>query len=298
MELMPLLLFASVIAVLLAGFPVAFSLAGTALSFAVIGMVTGTFDESYLEALPNRLFGIMTNETLIAVPLFVFMGVMLERSRLADQLLRSLAQMMRTSGRRLPPRRCLEILGPVCDVLAEAHAAGLVHRDIKPENIFLHQTPRGEIVKVLDFGIAKLVGEAVAIHVLDDLLDERTRVERRGLVEPRALLHAMSAEGYRAIGMTGLEREDRVTLARRAPELAGQLVDKGSVTIDGVSLTVVRVVPDGFHVALIPHTLAVTTLSELAVGDAVNLEVDVFGKYVKQYLDRILPGLVSGAQAG
>lgn len=82
------------------------------------------------------------------------------------------------------------------------------------------------------------------------------------------------------------------------PELAGQLVDKGSVTIDGVSLTVVRVVPDGFHVALIPHTLAVTTLSELSAGDAVNLEVDVFGKYVKQYLDRILPGLVSGAGPG
>jgi len=91
MEFMPVLLFACVIAVLLAGFPVAFSLAGTALSFAVIGMLTGTFDESYLEALPNRLFGIMINETLVAVPLFVFMGVMLERSRLAEDLLDTLS---------------------------------------------------------------------------------------------------------------------------------------------------------------------------------------------------------------
>lgn len=79
------------------------------------------------------------------------------------------------------------------------------------------------------------------------------------------------------------------------PELAGQLVDKGSVTVDGVSLTVAGVVSDGFHVALIPHTLEVTTLSELEVGESVNLEVDVFGKYVKQYLDRILPGLVGAA---
>jgi len=78
-------------------------------------------------------------------------------------------------------------------------------------------------------------------------------------------------------------------------ELAGQLVDKGSVTIDGVSLTVVAVVEDGFHVALIPHTLEVTTLSELSAGDDVNLEVDVFGKYVKQYLDRVLPGMVDRA---
>jgi riboflavin synthase len=80
-------------------------------------------------------------------------------------------------------------------------------------------------------------------------------------------------------------------------EVAGQLVAKGSVTIEGVSLTVVDVVRDGFHVALIPHTLDVTTLSKLAVGDRVNLEVDVFGKYVKQYLDRVLPDLVAGAQS-
>ncbi len=62
---------------------------------------------------------------------------------------------------KLSPRRCLEIVEPVCDVLAEAHDAGLVHRDIKPENVFLHRTARGEEVKVCDFGIAKLVGESV-----------------------------------------------------------------------------------------------------------------------------------------
>ena len=73
--------------VLLAGYPVAFSLAGSALLFAFVGELTGTFDASFLQALPNRLYGIMTNSTLVAVPLFVFMGVMLERSKVADQLL-------------------------------------------------------------------------------------------------------------------------------------------------------------------------------------------------------------------
>ena len=58
---------------------------------------------------------------------------------------------------QLPLARCVEILVPVCEVLAAAHAAGLVHRDIKPENVFLHRTPGGETVKVLDFGIAKLI---------------------------------------------------------------------------------------------------------------------------------------------
>jgi tripartite ATP-independent transporter DctM subunit len=91
---MSLALFVAIGAALMAGFPVAFTLAGVALLFAGLGVVTGTFDPSFLEAFPNRVFGIMTNETLIAVPVFVFMGVMLERSRLADQLLQSLAKLM------------------------------------------------------------------------------------------------------------------------------------------------------------------------------------------------------------
>jgi serine/threonine protein kinase len=56
----------------------------------------------------------------------------------------------------LSVKRCAEILIPVCEVLAEAQKAGLIHRDIKPDNIFLHQTPEGEVVKVVDFGIAKI----------------------------------------------------------------------------------------------------------------------------------------------
>lgn len=70
-------------------------------------------------------------------------------------------------------------------------------------------------------------------------------------------------------------------------EMAQYLVPKGSVTIDGVSLTVVDAEDDGFDVALIPHTLEVTTLGRLGVGDRVNLEADIIGKYVKRYLDRV-----------
>jgi tripartite ATP-independent transporter DctM subunit len=91
-----LALFLTVIVVLLAGFPVAFSLAGTALMFAFVGVLTGWFDASFLTAMPSRLFGIMTNETLIAVPLFVFMGVMLERSRIAESLLETLSLLFGT----------------------------------------------------------------------------------------------------------------------------------------------------------------------------------------------------------
>lgn len=93
MEIMAIGLFLCVFVFLLSGFPVAFTLAGTALLFAAIGTYTGTFDVAFLEALPNRLYGIMINQVLLAVPLFVFMGVMLERSKIAENLLETMAQL-------------------------------------------------------------------------------------------------------------------------------------------------------------------------------------------------------------
>lgn len=91
MEWVAALLFIAVIVILLAGFPVAFTLGGTALLFAGFGVLSGTFHEALLSGLPNRIFGIMTNETLVAVPLFVFMGVTLERARIAEDLLETLS---------------------------------------------------------------------------------------------------------------------------------------------------------------------------------------------------------------
>jgi len=81
-----------------------------------------------------------------------------------------------------------------------------------------------------------------------------------------------------------------------AADFADLLVEKGSVAIDGVSLTVVGVTETGFDVALIPHTLDVTTLGGLQPGDPVNLEADVLGKYVKRYLERVLPAAAGGAE--
>ena len=93
-ELIPLLMFGVICLVLLAGFPVAFSLAGTALIFAGLGIATNTFESAFLGAIPNRLYGDMTNMTLVAVPLFVFMGVLLEKSNLAQDLLSNMAEII------------------------------------------------------------------------------------------------------------------------------------------------------------------------------------------------------------
>ena len=93
-EYIPFLMFVCVCLVLMAGYPVAFTLAGTALLFALAGTLSGHFDMAFLQAMPNRLFGTMDNTTLIAVPLFVLMGVMLEKSRLSEDLLESMADLL------------------------------------------------------------------------------------------------------------------------------------------------------------------------------------------------------------
>jgi len=80
--------------------------------------------------------------------------------------------------------------------------------------------------------------------------------------------------------------EDRRLLVEAPPELLRYVVEKGSIAIDGVSLTVAALHDDAFEVALVPHTLEVTTLGTLAPGDPVNLEVDVLAKYVERFVKR------------
>lgn len=91
-EFIPLLMFLAVCLCLLTGYPVAFSLAGIALIFAFVGSTAGVFDISLLGAFPSRIFGTMSNVTLIAVPLFVFMGITLEKSRIAEELLENMGK--------------------------------------------------------------------------------------------------------------------------------------------------------------------------------------------------------------
>jgi tripartite ATP-independent transporter DctM subunit len=92
-EILDVLLFVAVLGLLLAGYPVAFVLGGTAILFGFIGHLLGVFDIWLLQALPQRIYGVMTNEVLIAIPLFVFMGTMLERSKVAEDLLDTVGRM-------------------------------------------------------------------------------------------------------------------------------------------------------------------------------------------------------------
>lgn len=87
-----LFMFAALIGCILLGFPVSFSIAGVAIAFAFLGALTGAMDLSLLGALAQRMFGVVTNTVLIAIPLFVFMGVILEKSRIAEELLETMGR--------------------------------------------------------------------------------------------------------------------------------------------------------------------------------------------------------------
>ena len=92
-EYAPLYMFAVVFLMLLLGYPVALTLAGTALLSAALGMAAGVFEPTFLLAVPNRLYGIIVNQTLIAVPLFILMGIILEKSKIAENLLHSMSSL-------------------------------------------------------------------------------------------------------------------------------------------------------------------------------------------------------------
>ena len=92
-EILAIIMFITTLALLLFGFPVAFTLAGSALIFAFIGDFLDIFNFRMLFFFPQRIYGIMINEALVAVPLFIFMGVMLEKTKIASKLLDSIGDL-------------------------------------------------------------------------------------------------------------------------------------------------------------------------------------------------------------
>ena len=134
------------------------------------------------------------------------------------------------------------------------------------------------------------IPETLARTSMGDLrVGSRINLERPLRADQRLDGHIVQGHVDETGTVARLERkgEDVRLHVDTTEEFARLLVEKGSVAIDGVALTVVGVRDDGFDVALIPHTLAVTTLGDRRPGDRVNLEADVLGKYVKRYLERL-----------
>ena len=118
----------------------------------------------------------------------------------------------------------------------------------------------------------------------------RVNVERSLLVTDRIGGHFVTGhvDGVGRIVKIDEEGQDSVKMwIEVAPDLTGMMIRKGSVAVDGISLTLVDVAAKQFSVCLIPHTLSITTLGYKGAGDSVNLEVDMLGKYVRKYFDEM-----------
>jgi riboflavin synthase len=196
----------------------------------------------------------------------VFTGIIVERGRLIGDPepsgqggVRLVLGHSPELGRRLEIGASLAVSG-VCLTITEL-APGRSTVELSPET--LSRTNLGGLRSGSEVNLepALRMGDALGGHMVQGHVDGTALVvDRQDLTEHRVLAFSIP------------------------PEVSPFLVEKGSVTVDGVSLTVSSLHPDRFEVALIPHTLEVTTLSRLEPGDRVNLEVDVIGKYVQRML--------------
>jgi len=196
----------------------------------------------------------------------VFTGIVVERGRLIEAPapsgqggVRLVIGHSEEVGRRLEIGASLAVSG-VCLTITELDATRS-KVELSPET--LSRTNLGELKQGSEVNLepALRMGDALGGHMVQGHVDSTASVvDRRDLEDHRVLAFSIPSE------------------------LAPYLVEKGSVTVDGVSLTISVLLPDRFEVALIPHTLEVTTLSSLQPGDRVNLEVDVIAKYVQRML--------------
>lgn len=151
--------------------------------------------------------------------------------------------------------------------------------------------------------VAAISGESLAFDAVRETLDctnigelkKGSRVNLERAMPAAGRLDGHIVQGH--VDATGCVRklvrsgDDVQFFIECPPDFSDLLVEKGSVAIDGVSLTVVAVEAEGFDVALIPHTLRETNLGEREPGQRVNLEADILGKYMRKYLERMLPAV-------
>ena len=167
----PFLMFAFVVAVLMTGYPVAFCLAGGALMFALFAHLLGWLDAGLLGAIPSRLFGVMENETLIAVPLFVFMGTLLERGKISEELLESLGRLFGKLRGGLAVSICVvgAILAASTGIVgATVVTMGLISLPVMLRRRYCHKLSCGVIAASGTLG--QIIPPSIVLVILGDVI--------------------------------------------------------------------------------------------------------------------------------
>jgi tripartite ATP-independent transporter DctM subunit len=232
-DFLSLALFATTCGVLLLGFPVAFSLAGTAFAFALLGAALGVFDLQLLLSLPSRWFGVMVNEVLVAVPLFVFMGVMLERSRLSEQLLETMGLLFG----RLPGGLGLSVT--IVGMLLAA-STGIVGATVVTMGLLALPTmlkagydPRLACGTICAAGtLGQIIPPSIVLVILGDILQgantEAQLAQGNFAPEPVSVVDLFAGALLPGLLLVGLYLTWQIVLAMVRPDLSPALVAAGA----------------------------------------------------------------------
>ncbi len=273
-EILSLLMFVATCGVLLLGFPVAFSLAGTALAFAAIGWGLDVFDMRLLGGLPSRYFGVMVNEVLVAVPLFVFMGVMLERSKIAEQLLETMGLLFGTLRGGLA--YSVTVVGMLLAASTGIVGATVVTMGLLslPTMLKAGYDPKLACGTICASGtLGQIIPPSIVLVILGDILQGANTQAQLALgnfaPEPVSVVDLFAGAMLPGLVLVGLYLVYEAAVAFLRPQAAPALVVAGE-TRDGLARQVM--------VALVPAALLiVAVLGSILLGIATPTESAAVG---------------------
>ncbi|PSQ96545.1 MAG: C4-dicarboxylate ABC transporter [Bacteroidetes bacterium SW_9_63_38] len=218
-ELLAPLMFAGALLLIFSGYPVAFSLGGTALIFAGIGVEVGTMSWSLLQAMPSRIFGVMSNFILLAVPFFIFMGTMLEKSGLAEDLLTTIGQLFGTvrGGLAVAVVFVGALLAAATGVVgASVVAMGLISMPVMLKYGYSKELSAGVITASGTLG--QIIPPSIVLIVLADQLGISVGDLFIGALVPGILLAGLY--GLYAAGVAVFDPESAPALPEKARDIA------------------------------------------------------------------------------
>lgn len=231
-EVLGPLMFAALFVLIFVGYPVAFSLGGTALVFAALGVAQGYFDWSLLYAFPERVFGVMSNYVLLSVPFFVFMGTMLERSRLAEELLHTIGGLFGPlrGGLALAVVFVGTLLAAATGVVgASVVAMGLISLPVMTRTGYSKELSAGVIAASGTLG--QIIPPSVVLVVLADQLTVSVGDLFVGALVPGLMLAGMYALYVIAVAWLVPNAAPAIPAAERHHDLRGLMLAVGKVML-------------------------------------------------------------------
>ena len=252
------IMFLGALALIFTGYPVAFALAGTALVFALLGSLVGHFDPILLRALPDRAFGVMSNYTLLAVPFFIYMGTVLEKSRLAEDLLETIGILFGRfrGGLAIGVIGVGALLAAATGVVgASVTAMGLISLPVMLRNGYEDDLSLGVIAAAGTLG--QIIPPSIVLIVLGDQMGVSV-----GALFRAAMIPGLILTGSYVVYLIGIG----LLQPRAAPALQGSLDSRGAALIRRVASSM-----------LPPLALILVVLGSIFAGVATPTEAGALG---------------------